>query len=114
MIWEADESDQSAYGLYPVGCTGVTIDACEVGRASGNLCWAVTKILVKDSEMGEMLRVLKSKLDDVEVVNNYAHDNTAGILFNLPGLPKPGESAHLFTTIVLKTTTLGTSLLVAL
>jgi parallel beta-helix repeat protein len=95
VIWEADESDQSgAYGLYPVGCTGVTIDACEVkgARDAGIYVGQSTKILVKDSEAwGNVAGIEIENSDDAEVVNNYAHDNTAGILvFNLPGLPKPG------------------------
>ena len=95
VIWEADESDQSgAYGLYPVGCTGVTIDGCEVkgARDAGIYVGQSTKILVKDSEAwGNVAGIEIENSDDAEVVNNYAHNNTAGILvFNLPGLPKPG------------------------
>ncbi len=91
VIWDAGpDSENGAYGVYPVSCTGVVIEDCLVSGASdaGIYVGQSTDILVKDSEVyGNVAGIEIENSTDAEVVGNYAHDNTGGILvFNLPGL----------------------------
>ncbi len=90
--WTADASvDNGAYGLYPVGCTGVTIQRTFVkgARDAGIYVGQSTSILVEDSEVyGNVAGIEIENSTGATVRNNHAHDNTAGLLiFNLPGLP---------------------------
>lgn len=95
--WDAEaDSSSGAYGLYPVQSTGVLIDSCIVSGASdaGIYVGQSRTILVRDSEaFGNVAGIEIENSVDAEVINNHAHDNTAGILvFNLPELPmKEGE-----------------------
>jgi parallel beta-helix repeat protein len=95
VSWDASASaDNGAYGLYPVGCVGVRIEACVVHGASdaGIYVGQSSNILVRDSEaFGNVAGIEIENSVDAEVVGNDAHDNTGGILiFNLPGLPMQG------------------------
>ncbi|MCA9636716.1 MAG: right-handed parallel beta-helix repeat-containing protein [Myxococcales bacterium] len=100
--WTADASlDNGAYGLYPVGCTGVTIQRAWVkgARDAGVYVGQSTKILVEDSEAyGNVAGIEIENSTDATVRNNHAHDNTAGLLiFNLPGLPvKDGKRTNAY------------------
>ncbi len=90
--WTADASvENGAYGLYPVGCTGVTIQRTVVkgARDAGIYVGQSTSILVEDSEVyGNVAGIEIENSTGATVRNNHAHDNTAGLLiFNLPGLP---------------------------
>lgn len=90
--WTADASMESgAYGLYPVGSSGVTIRGCKVkgARDAGIYVGQSTNILVEDSEAyGNVAGIEIENSTGATVRNNHAHDNTGGILiFNLPGLP---------------------------
>jgi len=92
VIWERDaDSNNGAYGLYPVGSQNVLIDSCVVKGASdaGIYVGQSRTILVKDSEAyGNVAGIEIENSVDAEVINNHAHDNTGGILvFNLPELP---------------------------
>ena len=90
--WTADASvENGAYGLYPVGCTGVTIQRTWVkgARDAGIYVGQSTNILVEDSEAyGNVAGIEIENSTGATVRRNHAHDNTAGLLiFNLPGLP---------------------------
>lgn len=106
VMWEADASlDNGAYGLYPVGSTGVLIDACVVkgARDAGIYVGQSSKIVVSNSEAyGNVAGIEIENSTDAEVMNNKAHDNTAGILiFNLPGLPvQDGKRAKVHDNII--------------
>ncbi|MBK8251106.1 MAG: right-handed parallel beta-helix repeat-containing protein [Polyangiaceae bacterium] len=106
VLWEADASlDNGAYGLYPVGSTGVLIDTCVVkgARDAGIYVGQSTNIVVTNSEAyGNVAGIEIENSTDAEVMNNKAHDNTAGILvFNLPGLPvQDGKRAKVHDNII--------------
>jgi parallel beta-helix repeat protein len=106
VIWERDmDSNNGAYGLYPVGSENVLIDSCVVKGASdaGIYVGQSRTILVKDSEAyGNVAGIEIENSVDAEVVNNHAHDNTGGILvFNLPELPmKNGARTKVHKNIV--------------
>jgi parallel beta-helix repeat protein len=104
--WTADASVESgAYGLYPVGCTGVTIQRVWVkgARDAGIYVGQSTKVLVEDSEAyGNVAGIEIENTTDSTVRRNHAHDNTAGLLiFNLPGLPvKDGKRCNAYENII--------------
>lgn len=93
---DAANSENGAYGLYPVESSMVLIDNCTVSGASdaGIYVGQSRTIRVQNSEaFGNVAGIEVENSVDAEVVNNHAHDNTGGILvFNLPELPmKEGE-----------------------
>jgi len=104
--WTADESvENGAYGLYPIGCTGVTIQRIWVkgARDAGIYVGQSTKILVEDSEaFGNVAGIEIENSTDATVRRCHAHDNTAGLLiFNLPGLPvKDGKRTNAYENII--------------
>jgi parallel beta-helix repeat protein len=94
--WTADESTENgAYGLYPVGCDGVLIDGVVAKGASdaGVYVGQSRNIIVRNTEaFGNVAGIEIENSTDAEVVDNYAHDNTGGIIiFNLPGLSQYGD-----------------------
>jgi parallel beta-helix repeat protein len=92
VVWTAGPSDANgAYGLYPVGCTNVLIDDCEVSgaRDAGIYVGQSENIIVRNSlAYGNVAGIEIENSMNAEVVGNEARDNTAGVLvFDLPGLP---------------------------
>ncbi len=104
--WTADASlDNGAYGLYPVGCTGVTIQRTWVkgARDAGIYVGQSTNILIEDSEAyGNVAGIEIENSTGATVRRNHAHDNTAGLLiFNLPGLPvTDGKRTNAYENII--------------
>lgn len=80
--------DTGLYGLYPVSCTGVTIERCTAtGIADAALYVGQSRdIVVRDSEAYDNVTGIEIENSINAVVeNNYVHDNTGGILvFVLP------------------------------
>ncbi|MGA9769776.1 MAG: parallel beta-helix domain-containing protein [Blastocatellia bacterium] len=76
------------YGVYPVSCTGVTIERCTAtGIADAALYVGQSRdIVVRDSEAYNNVTGIEIENSINAVVeNNYVHDNTGGILvFVLP------------------------------
>src|SRR5258708_309831 len=79
------------YGVYPVSCTGVTIERCvATGIADAALYVGQSRdIVVRDSDAHDNVTGLEIENSVNAVVeNNYVHDNTGGILvFILPNNP---------------------------
>lgn len=91
VTWDAGRATSNgAYGLYPVECSDVLIDHCSVSYAAdaGIYVGQSRHILVKDCEaFGNVAGIEIENSEDSEVVGNYAHDNTGGILvFDMPDL----------------------------
>ena len=84
-------TDTGLYGVYPVSCTGVTIEKCvATGIADAALYVGQSRdILVRDSEAYNNVTGIEIENSINAVVeNNYVHDNTGGILvFVLPNNP---------------------------
>jgi parallel beta-helix repeat protein len=80
--------DTGLYGVYPVSCTGVTIERCvATGIADAALYVGQSRdIVVRDSEAYNNVTGIEIENSINAVVeNNYVHDNTGGILvFVLP------------------------------
>jgi cytochrome c peroxidase len=83
--------DTGLYGVYPVSCTGVTIEKCvATGIADAALYVGQSRdIVVRDSEAFNNVTGIEIENSINAVVeNNYVHDNTGGILvFVLPNNP---------------------------
>jgi parallel beta-helix repeat protein len=100
-IWSGTpDSDNGAYGLYPVLCTEVYIDKCYAYGASdaGIYVGQSDKVILKNSVAeGNVAGIEIENTTNADVFNNEAFDNTGGILvFDLPGLTKYGKSVRVF------------------
>lgn len=106
VIWpDAESTDNGAYGLYPVQCTGVTIrnSLIQGSRDAGVYVGQSTQILVENNEArGNVAGIEIENSTDAIVRGNYAHDNTAGILvFNLPGLDVgDGQRTNVYDNVI--------------
>jgi parallel beta-helix repeat protein len=91
--------DTGLYGVYPVSCTGVTIEKCVAsGIADAALYVGQSRdILVRDCEAHDNVTGIEIENSINAVVeNNYVHDNTGGILvFILPNnVSKAGRNCR--------------------
>jgi cytochrome c peroxidase len=80
--------DTGLYGVYPVSCTGVTIEKCVASGISDAALYVgqSRNIVVRDCEAHDNVTGIEIENSiDAVVENNYVHDNTGGILvFILP------------------------------
>jgi parallel beta-helix repeat protein len=93
VSWDAGSStDNGAYAVYPVNCSDVLIEDCEiVGASDAGIYVGQTKgAIVRNNEVhGNVAGIEIENTDDADVYGNHAYDNTAGILaFVLPNLEK--------------------------
>ncbi len=100
-------SKNGAYGLYPVSCTNVVIRECIAIGASDAGIYVGQSDRVEVSDCEAMFNVAGIEIENTtnaEVFNNYAHDNTGGILvFDLPELPKKqGGNVRVYSNRVIK------------
>jgi parallel beta-helix repeat protein len=105
VSWSAEQSlDNGAYGLYPVGCTGVLVEESKVNgaRDAGIYVGQSQEILVQNNEVwGNVAGIEIENSNASEVRGNHVHDNTAGILvFNLPGLAQYGSRANVHNNLI--------------
>jgi parallel beta-helix repeat protein len=92
--WSAEDGlSHGAYGLYPVGCDGVTIEGCVVygARDAGIYVGQSRDIVVEANEAAWNVAGIEiENSHEAEVFDNYAHHNVGGLLiFDLPGLADP-------------------------
>ncbi len=82
------------YGLYPVLSTNVLVEHCSISGASdtGIYVGQSQNIVIRDNEsFANVAGIEIENSISADVHDNYAHDNTGGILiFALPGLKKEG------------------------
>lgn len=105
--WTGKPSPKNgAYGIYPVSCKGVTIDACTAIGASDAGIYVgqshdvvVKNCLAKNNVAGIEIE----NCIGAEVYNNTATENTGGILvFDLPELPlKDGKNVRLYNNKII-------------
>lgn len=93
VSWDGGPSaENGAYAVYPVGCTNVLVEDCEIEGAAdaGVYVGQSTNIIVRGNDVHENVAGVEiENSNDAEVYDNQAYDNTAGILvFTLPGLEK--------------------------
>lgn len=81
-----------AYGTYPVGCTNVLIEECEVfGSSDAGVYVGQSKnIIVRKNHVHDNVAGIEiENSQDADVFDNLSENNTGGILiFDLPDLPK--------------------------
>ncbi|WP_373047747.1 parallel beta-helix domain-containing protein [Vulgatibacter sp.] len=92
VSWDAGSvTENGAYAIYPVGCTNVLVEDCEVTGASdaGIYVGQSRSIVVRRNVAhGNVAGIEIENSTGAEVYENEAFDNTGGILvFNLPNLP---------------------------
>ena len=88
--WDGPASDENgAYALYPVRCTNVLIEDCDISGASdaGIYVGQSSNIVVRRNKAHQNVAGIEIENSfDAEVYENEATNNTGGILvFNLPG-----------------------------
>ena len=93
VYWDAGSVETNgAYAVYPVQCTNVLIEDCEIVGAAdaGAYVGQSTNIIVRNNLVhGNVAGIEIENSNDAEVYGNEAYDNSAGILvFALPNLDK--------------------------
>ncbi len=94
ITWDAMGASDGPYGVYPVQCTDVLVEACNVSGASdsGIYIGQSQYIVVRNNTVfGNVAGIEIENSFYADVTGNTAHDNTGGILvFDLPGLQQEG------------------------
>lgn len=93
VSWDAGPSSENgAYAVYPVGCTKVLVEDCEVTAAAdaGIYVGQSDQIIVRNNVVYQNVAGIEiENSNNAEVYGNDTYDNTAGILvFVLPNLEK--------------------------
>ena len=93
-------TDNGAYGLYPVICSDVLIEECEAMGSSdaGIYVGQSERVIIRNNKAYQNVAGIESEnSDDVVIYGNEAYDNTGGILvFNLPGLTRYGKNIEVY------------------
>lgn len=102
ITWSGKPKESNgAYGLYPVLCTNVLFDGCEVSGASDAGIYVGQSKYVVVKNCTAFHNVAGIEIENTlyaDVYNNYSYDNTGGILvFDLPDLKqKKGGQVRIF------------------
>lgn len=84
-------TSNGSYGLYPVGCSNVTVDDCEVfGSSDAGVYVGQSKnIIVKKNRVHDNVAGIEiENCIDADVFDNSSYNNTGGLLvFDNPDLP---------------------------
>lgn len=100
--WTAQHSTQNgSYGIYPVGCTNVLVENCEIFGSSdaGAYVGQSKNIIVRNCHVHDNVAGIEIENSiDADVFDNLCENNTGGILiFDLPELPvKNGSRCRVF------------------
>lgn len=90
------DTKNGSYGTYPVGCTNVLIEECEVfGSADAGVYVGQSKnIVVRKNHVHDNVAGIEiENSTDADVYENLSENNTGGVLvFDLPDLPKKNGS----------------------
>jgi len=94
-----------SYGIYPVQCSNILIDGCiAIGASDAGIYVGQSRnIIVKNCEAFHNVAGIEiENSTNADVFDNYAHDNTGGILvFDLPDLEvKDGHNIRVYNNIV--------------
>lgn len=95
------DSMNGNYGYYPVECHGVLIENCEVSYCADAGVYVGQSYNVTVRNCVAHHNVCGIEIEnciDVDVYDNYAHDNTGGfVCYDLPGLPmKNGKNCRIY------------------
>ena len=105
---EAD-SENGAYGIYPVRCQNVLIEECVCSNASdaGLYVGQSINVIVRNNDIrGNVAGLEIENTQYADVYNNHAENNTAGIVvFDLPGNPVVGRDVRIHDNIIINNNT---------
>ncbi|GJL97209.1 MAG: hypothetical protein DHS20C06_10260 [Hyphobacterium sp.] len=94
------DSDNGAYGIYPVQTTNTLIEgAVAIGASDAGIYVGQSRnVIVRDSRAEFNVAGIEiENTIDADVYNNVATNNTGGILvFNMPNLPQPGYGTRVY------------------
>lgn len=95
------DTKNGSYGTYPVGCTNVLIESCEVfGSADAGVYVGQSKNIVvrKNNVHDNVAGIEIENSTDADVYDNISTNNTGGVLiFDLPDLPvKNGSRCRVY------------------
>jgi parallel beta-helix repeat protein len=101
VAWTGDiDSENGAYGLYPVLCSDVLIEGCEAMGASdaGIYVGQSNDVIIRRNKAYQNVAGIESENSvNVAIYENEAFDNTGGLLiFDLPGLTMYGAKVKAF------------------
>lgn len=100
VAWTGEPKEENgAYGLYPVDCDSVLVDGCvAVGASDAGIYVGQSRdVVVKNCEAYHNVAGIEiENCIRADVYDNYAHDNTGGLLvFDMPGLTQSGSQVRL-------------------
>ena len=103
--WTGEISeDNGAYALYPVICSDVLIEECEVLGASdaGVYVGQSENVIIRNNKVYWNVAGIESEnSENVEIYGNKSYNNTGGILvFDLPGLTRNGRNVKVYNNEV--------------
>lgn len=103
------QTDNGAYGIYPVQVDGVLVEDCvAIGASDAGIYVGQSRnIVVRNNEVEYNVAGIEiENSQDADVYGNKAHNNTAGILvFNMPNLPEIGMRTRVFDNDMLTNNT---------
>ena len=103
------DTDNGAYGLYPVQARNVLIeDSVVIGASDAGIYVGQSQNVVVRRNRAErnVAGIEIENCIDADVYDNVATENTGGILvFNMPDLPQPGHTARVFKNRIFKNNT---------
>lgn len=104
------DTKNGSYGTYPVGCTGVLIEDCEVyGSSDAGIYVGQSKnIIVRRNNVHDNVAGIEiENSTDADVYENTAQNNTGGVLvFDLPNLPvKNGSRCRIYNNAIINNNT---------
>ena len=99
--WTGEISEENgAYALYPVICSDVLIEECEVLGASdaGVYVGQSENVIIRNNKVYWNVAGIESEnSENVEIYGNKSYNNTGGILvFDLPGLTRNGRNVKVY------------------
>ncbi|XOV93614.1 MAG: parallel beta-helix domain-containing protein [Bacteroidota bacterium] len=99
--WTGEISEENgAYALYPVICTDVLVEECEVMGASdaGIYVGQSENVIIRNNKVYWNVAGIESEnSENVEIYGNKSFNNTGGILvFDLPGLTRYGLNVKVY------------------
>lgn len=94
------DTDNGAYGIYPVQTVNVLIDgAVAIGASDAGIYVGQSRnVIVRNSRAERNVAGIEiENTEGADVYGNVATENTGGILvFNMPNLPQPGRQTRVF------------------
>lgn len=98
------DTNNGAYGLYPVQTTNVLIEECiSIAAADAGIYVGQSKNIVVRNNIAEynVAGIEIENSQDADVYGNVAKYNTGGILvFNMPNLPQVGANVRVYENVV--------------